>query len=82
MERFRNWYDGVIILAGGMTKEKSQELLDAGIIDIAAFGEDFIANPDLVERLKNNWPLTPPKRELHYGLTMEGYLDWEVYNKN
>jgi hypothetical protein len=21
MERFRNWYDGVIILAGGMTKE-------------------------------------------------------------
>jgi 2,4-dienoyl-CoA reductase-like NADH-dependent reductase (Old Yellow Enzyme family) len=81
MKRFRTWYDGVIILAGGMDREKSEKLINEGLIDIAAFGEAFISNPDLVERLENNWELTPPKRELHYGLTMEGYLDWEVYNK-
>ncbi|PKF73246.1 alkene reductase [Chryseobacterium sp. PMSZPI] len=81
MERFRTWYNGIIILAGGMDREKSEKLINEGTIDIAAFGEAFISNPDLVKRLENNWPLTPPKRELHYGLTMEGYLDWETYNK-
>lgn len=81
MKRFRTWYDGIIILAGGMDKERSEKLINEGIIDIAAFGEAFISNPDLVSRLENDFPLTPPKRELHYGLTMEGYLDWEVYQK-
>jgi N-ethylmaleimide reductase len=80
-ERFRSWYDGVIVLAGGMDKEKSEELINTGIIDIAAFGESFIANPDLVERLENNWELTPPKRELHYGLTMDGYINWKTYKE-
>ncbi len=80
MKRFRTWYNGVIILAGGMDREKSEKMINEGIIDIAAFGEAFISNPDLVSRLENNWPLTPPKRELHYGLTMEGYLDWETYH--
>jgi len=79
LERFRAWYDGVIILAGGMSKEKAQNLIDAGTIDLAAFGESFIANPDLIERLKHNWPLTPPKRQFHYGLTLEGYTDWKTY---
>lgn len=78
---FRNWYDGTIILAGGMNREKSEKLINEGVIDIAAFGESFISNPDLVERLKNNWPLTPPKRELHYGLTLDGYTNWEIYNE-
>ncbi|WP_291052345.1 MULTISPECIES: alkene reductase [unclassified Empedobacter] len=81
LERFRAWYDGIIILAGGMDREKSEKLINQGVIDIAGFGELFISNPDLVERLENNWPLTEPKRELHYGLTMEGYLDWKTYKQ-
>jgi len=80
LQKFRNWYSGTIILAGGMTRQKSAELINDGVIDIAGFGEPFIANPDLVERLKNNWSLTPPKRELHYGLTLEGYTDWPAYS--
>lgn len=79
LERFRSWYDGVIILAGSMTKEKSEKLIDAGTIDVAGFGEPFISNPDLVERLKNNWELTPPDRNLYYGLGNRGYTDWKTY---
>lgn len=79
IERFRSWYDGVIILAGGMDREKSEELINAGTIDIAGFGEPFISNPDLVERLQNNWKLTQPIRDLHYGLGSHGYTDWETY---
>lgn len=81
IERFRSWYDGVIILAGGMDREKSEELINAGTIDIAGFGEPFISNPDLVERLENNWELTPPNRDLHYGLGSHGYIDWETFRQ-
>jgi N-ethylmaleimide reductase len=79
IERFRAWYDGVIILAGSMDRQKAERLINAGTIDIAAFGEPFIANPDLVERLQNNWELTPPNRDLHYGLSLQGYTDWATY---
>ncbi|MBS1663247.1 MAG: alkene reductase [Bacteroidetes bacterium] len=82
IERFRSWYDGVIILAGSMNREKSEKLINAGTIDIAGFGEPFIANPDLVERLQNNWELTPPNRDLHYGLGLHGYTDWPTYRQN
>ncbi len=81
-ERFRTWYGGAIILAGSMDRQKSEALINAGTIDIAGFGEPFISNPDLVERLENNWELTPPVRNLHYGLGTHGYTDWETYQKS
>lgn len=81
LERFRNWYDGVIILAGSMDREKSENLIHSGTIDIAGFGEPFISNPDLVERLENNWELTQPNRNLHYGLGNHGYTDWKTYKE-
>lgn len=82
LKRFRSWYTGTVMLAGSLDREKAAYLIDEGLIDIAAFGEPFIANPDLVERLQHNWPLTPSKRELHYGLSMEGYLDWKPYRED
>ena len=81
LERFRSWYDGVIILAGSMNREKAERLINAKTIDIAGFGEPFIANPDLVERLQNNRELTPPNRDLHYGLSLHGYTDWATYEE-
>ena len=82
LERFRSWYDGVIILAGQMDRTKSEKLINAGTIDVAAFGELYISNPDLEERLKNNWELTPSDPNLFYGLTMEGYIDYKNYEKS
>jgi len=81
IERFRTWYKGVIILAGSMDRKLSERLINAGTIDIAGFGEPFISNPDLVKRLQNNWELTPPNRDLHYGLGTHGYTDWETYKE-
>jgi N-ethylmaleimide reductase len=68
-----------LILAGDMTLERAQDLIDAGLIDLAAFGQPFIANPDLVARLKNGWPLTTPNRDTYYGGTAEGYVDYPAY---
>lgn len=79
IERFRQQYRGVLILAGGMNREKATRLINSGVIDLAAWGEPFIANPDLTERLKNNWPLNAPDRQLHYGGATHGYTDYPVY---
>jgi len=68
-----------LILAGDMTLERAQDLVDAGLIDLAGFGQPFIANPDLVARLKHGWPLTTPDRDTYYGGSGEGYVDYSPY---
>ena len=44
--------------------------------DIVAFGRPFIANPDLVERLRRDAPLNKPDRSTFYGGGAEGYTDY------
>ena len=65
-----------MILAGEMTQDLAEDLLQVGLIDLAAFGQPFIANPDLVERLRNGWPLTSPTKEHFFGGGDEGYIDY------
>ena len=68
-----------LILAGAMTLQRAQQLVDAGLIDLAAFGQPFIANPDLVARLQQGLPLAEPVRETYYGGGAEGYIDYPPY---
>jgi N-ethylmaleimide reductase len=80
LEKLRTVFDaGAIIVAGGMTLESANGLIDAGIIDLAAFGQPFIANPDLVARFKHGWPLADPERSTFYGGGTEGYTDYPAY---
>ncbi|MFC3614149.1 alkene reductase [Lutimaribacter marinistellae] len=76
LAKFRAAYDGILILAGGLDKEQAKTLLDQGTIDIAGFGVPFIANPDLVERFRHGWPLTPPDFDTFYGGDERGHTDW------
>ncbi|MCF5199087.1 alkene reductase [Pseudomonas syringae] len=68
-----------LILAGDMTRERADALLEENLIDLAAFGQPFIGNPDLVARLKNGWPLTTPDRDTYYGGDAHGYIDYAPY---
>lgn len=68
-----------LILAGGMTRARAEQLIDSGTIDLAAFGQPFIANPDLVARLRNGWPLAEPDRSTYYGGGAHGYIDYPPY---
>lgn len=77
--RFRGRFKSVLILAGGMTRERAQQHITDGLIDIAAFGEPFIANPDLVARLRNGWPLAQADRDTHYGGDAHGYTDYPTF---
>ncbi|MFI8416431.1 alkene reductase [Serratia sp. NPDC078593] len=69
-------FSGVIIGAGAYTAEKAETLINKGFIDAAAFGRDYIANPDLLARLQQNAPLNEPKPESFYGGGAEGYTDY------
>jgi N-ethylmaleimide reductase len=67
------------ILAGGMTRERANTLIADGTIDLAAFGQPFIANPDLVARLRHDWPLTTPDQATYYGGGQEGFIDYAPF---
>ena len=44
--------------------------------DLVAFGKPFIANPDLVERLRRGGPFNPPDKTTFYGGGEKGYTDY------
>jgi len=75
-EKVRAAFSGVIIGAGAYSVEKAVNLIDKGLIDAVAFGRDYIANPDLVERLEQDAPLNPQRPEFFYGGGAEGYTDY------
>jgi N-ethylmaleimide reductase len=80
LARFREGLgDVAIILAGGMTLDRAQSLIESGVIDLAAFGQPFISNPDLVARLRNGWPIVTADRETYYGGGATGYVDYPAY---
>ena len=52
----------------------------AGDADLVAFGRDFIANPDLPERLRLQLPLNPYDRPTFFGGTDVGYTDYPFHS--
>ncbi|MFJ4347755.1 alkene reductase [Pseudomonas sp. NPDC089401] len=75
-EQIRAAYPGVIIAAGAYTAEKGEDLIGRGLIDAVAFGRSYIANPDLVERLRLQAPLNPHRAQFDYANGPEGYTDY------
>jgi N-ethylmaleimide reductase len=73
---FRPFYPGVLIGAGGFTRESAAEAVAAGTVDAAAFGKLFISNPDLPLRLKLGAALTPYEHSTFYGGGAKGYTDY------
>ncbi len=73
-------FGGALIANEGFTSETAQREIHAGSADAVAFGKDFIANPDLPERLKRNAPLNAWHAETFYGHGMAdqsvGYTDY------
>jgi 2,4-dienoyl-CoA reductase-like NADH-dependent reductase (Old Yellow Enzyme family) len=69
-------FGGVYIANEKMTRESAEELLRAGEADAVAFGQWFIANPDLPQRLASGAPLNPPRSDKFYGGGEEGYTDY------
>jgi len=77
----RKHYKGTLIAAGGFKGHTAEAIVQAGDADLVAFGRDFIANPDLPERLRRQLPLNPYDRPTFFGGTDVGYTDYPFYRK-
>ncbi|HFD4063744.1 alkene reductase [Vibrio parahaemolyticus] len=78
----RKVYPNPIMIAGKLTKQSAQELLDKQYADFVAFGTPFVTNPDLVERFNHDLPLADfdaDARLTLYGGGAEGYIDYPTY---
>lgn len=72
-------FGGVYIANQGLTAESGAKLVADGVADAVSYGQLFIANPDLVERLKQGAPLNEPNPDTFYSATLEdpkGYVDY------
>jgi len=72
----REAFGGVYIANGSYTAETAREAIEAGRADAVAFGELFIANPDLPERFERDAPLNEPDQSTYYGGGAKGYTDY------
>ncbi len=69
-------FDGPFILAGGQDKASAQQALSEGRADLVAMGRPFIANPDLVERMRQDASLNAPAPATFYTPGAKGYTDY------
>ena len=72
----RRRFTGKFIDNNLLTAEMAEQELEAGRIDAVAFGRPFLANPDLVHRLRTGGPLAEAPKQYWYGGNEVGYSDW------
>jgi N-ethylmaleimide reductase len=80
-QKLRGLFGGAYIANNGYDRQTAMEAVASGKADMIAFGKLYISNPDLVERLKANAPLTEPDKTTFYGGGAEGYVDYPALDE-
>ena len=73
---FRNTFKGTLILSGGYDDARAETDLTSCKGELIAFGRPFLANPDLVQRLKKGAALNAPDFSTFYTPGAKGYTDY------
>jgi N-ethylmaleimide reductase len=74
--KLRAAFDGLFILSGGFDHASAEQALLDKRGDLIAFGRPFLANPDLVARLRQDAPLNAPDMATFYTPGAQGYTDY------
>jgi N-ethylmaleimide reductase len=69
-------YKGVLIGNMGYTPEEAEQAIRDGKLDAVAFGNAYIANPDLPERVRAGAALNTPDQSTYYTPGAKGYTDY------
>ena len=72
----RRRFTGAYIANNGYDRALAERTIAAGDADLVSFGRPFIANPDLVARLRTGAPLADAPKQYWYGGDATGYSDW------
>ncbi len=78
---FRKHWTGPLILNQDYDKAKAEAAVAEGRADGIAFGRPYIANPDLVERLRTGAPLAKDDMATWYSRGPEGYTDYPALER-
>jgi N-ethylmaleimide reductase len=75
-DSFRSRVTVPLIVNTGFDKARGDAFIAEGAADAVAFGVAYIANPDLVDRLRDGAPLNKPDPSTFYGEGAKGYTDY------
>lgn len=78
----RQCFNNTYIANNSYNLNLANEHLHSNTADLFAFGRPFIANPDLVNRLKTGAPLADFNPATLYGGGAAGYIDYPALNDN
>ena len=70
--QLRSAFGGTFIASGGQDRSSAEQLLKDGRGDLVAFGRAWLANPDLIERMKAGLALNAPDPSTFYTADGEG----------
>lgn len=81
LPEFREVFDGPLMGNCGYDAETAEAAIASGAADMIAIGRPFIGNPDLIDRLRNGWPLAESDQSSWYSgeHASEGYTDYPTY---
>ncbi len=74
--KLREAFAGPWMVNNGYTRELATEVVSSGQADLVAFGRAYVANPDLVERLRTGAPLNDVDWDHTFGGDERGYTDY------
>ncbi|MBD2520317.1 hypothetical protein H6G93_36335 [Nostoc sp. FACHB-973] len=81
IDLLRTVYQGTLLAVGGFDRQQGDEAIRSGRADAIVFGRPFISNPDLVERLRLNAPLSEGDVRTFYGGSEHGYTDYPTLSQ-
>ncbi len=77
----RDTFAGPYIANNGYDLDRANAAIAGGSADLIAFGIPFLANPDLVYRLRYGIPLNDADRDTFYGGDETGYTDYPFHKE-
>lgn len=78
----RKYFEGAIVVAGNYSVETGNKMIGEGLVDFIAYGRKFLANPDLPNRFKNDFPLNAiGDPATLFGGNERGYTDYPLYKE-
>ena len=77
-EALRKAWPRTFFIGGSFDAASGQKAIDDGLTDLVGLGRAFLANPDLVERLKKGLPLNAPDGNTFFTPGAKGYTDYPV----
>jgi 2,4-dienoyl-CoA reductase-like NADH-dependent reductase (Old Yellow Enzyme family) len=78
--QLKEQFGGALIANQQLDQATAEALVLKGEADAAAWGQQFIANPDLVRRFAEGLPLNEPQKESFYGGDSRGYTDYPFFS--